>query len=75
MGVQVEVHPGVPEVVLLPPPGTHPVDDLFGWQVTSGSEDVDLPGAVLPVLAPTGLGAWHGEADLPHREHLVACYG
>jgi len=30
VGVEVEVHPGVAEVVLLPPPRTHPVDDLFG---------------------------------------------
>jgi len=40
-----------------------------------GGEDVDLAGGVLPVVVPTGLGGWHGEADLPHREHLVVARG
>src|SRR5674476_1388974 len=71
VGVEVEVHPGVAEVVLLAPPRAHPVDDLFNWQVTSGGQDVDLSGAVLTALAPAGLVARDQQAHLPHREHFV----
>src|SRR5674476_1039539 len=42
VGVQVEVHAGVAEVVLQPPPRTHPVDDLRRAQVGAGGEHVHL---------------------------------
>jgi hypothetical protein len=71
VGVEVEVHPGVAEVVLLAPAGAHPVDDLLGGQVGPGGQDVDLAGAVLAVLAPAGFVVGHQQGDLPHREHVV----
>jgi hypothetical protein len=36
---------------------------------------VDLPGGVLPILVSTGFVVGHGQADLPHGEHLVIAYG
>lgn len=69
VGVEVEVHPGVPEVVLLPPPGAHPGDDLAGGQVGAGGQDVDLPGGGLGGGAALVGGGRDREGDLPHREH------
>ena len=71
VAVEVEVHPGVAEVVLLAPPRAHPVDDLLDGKVGPGGQDVDLPGAVLTMLLLAGLVVGHGQAHLPHREHLV----
>jgi len=59
VGVQVETHPGVTEVVLLPPAHPHGVHHLPGAQVGAGGQDVDLTGAAL-----LGLAA----GDLPHPE-------
>jgi len=59
VGVQVEAHPGVAEVVLLPPAHPHGVHHLPGAQVGAGGQDVDLTGAAL-----LGLAA----GDLPHPE-------
>src|SRR5665647_1759242 len=63
VGVQVEVHAGVAEVVLQPPPRTHPVDDLRRAQVSAGGEHVHLAGGVLLRVPP---------GDLPYREHTAA---
>src|SRR5665647_703101 len=62
VGVQVEVHAGVAEVVLQPPPRTHPVDDLRRAQVSAGGEHVHLAQGVLLRVPP---------GDLPHREHTA----
>src|SRR5208282_5756907 len=59
-GVQGEVRAGVPEVVFLPPPAGHPVDDAGGGQAggVAGGEDVDLAALV-------------AAGDLPEREDFA----
>ena len=47
------------------------MNDLFDAQVGPGGQDVDLPGAGLPILGPVTLVACDRQADLPYREYLV----